>query len=100
MDLLVILNGIATLIFALIFGILALYLGFKAMSLFLRKINEDEELLSNNIAVAILHGSFIFALAYISKSSLFPLVQTMFHTIFHKNYEIMENYFAEDSLIQ
>ena len=70
MDFLVVLSGISTLILSLILGIFVLYIGFKMFSTLSRTINEEEELQKNNIAVAILSGSFIFAMGLMMKSSV------------------------------
>ena len=83
MNLLVVLSGISTLLLSLILGIFVLFIGFKMFTSLSRTINEEKELQKNNIAVAILSGSFIFAMGLMMKSSVNPLIQSIFRAIFY-----------------
>jgi uncharacterized membrane protein YjfL (UPF0719 family) len=85
MDLLIVLSGISTLFLSLVLGILILFIGFKMFSGLSKTINEEAEIQKNNIAVAILSGSFIFAMGYMMKSSVNPLIQSIFRAIFYNN---------------
>jgi uncharacterized membrane protein len=53
-------NGIFSLLLALGLGLLAIYLGFNAFKVLNRGIDEEFELRNNNVAVALVSGSFIF----------------------------------------
>ena len=85
MNFLVVLSGISTLLLSLILGIFILFTGFKMFSSLSKNINEEEELQKNNIAVAILSGSFIFAMGLMMKSSVNPLIQSIFRAIFYND---------------
>lgn len=83
MDWFVIFSGVATLFLSLFLGIFVLYWGYHLFSRFTRNMDEEKELLQNNVSVAILAGSFIFSLGYVLKSSLKPLVQSVFRIMFY-----------------
>ncbi len=85
MDLLVVLSGISTLLLSLIMGIFILFIGFKMFSGLSKNINEENEIKNNNIAVAILSGSFIFAMGIMMRSSVNPLIQSIFRAIFYND---------------
>ncbi|MCK5154136.1 MAG: DUF350 domain-containing protein [Spirochaetales bacterium] len=85
MNLLVVLSGISTLLLSLILGIFILFIGFKMFSGLSKTINEEEEIQNNNIAVAILSGSFIFAMGIMMKASIDPLIQSIFRAIFYND---------------
>ncbi len=85
MDLLVVLSGISTLLLSLIMGIFILFIGFKMFSGLSKSINEENEIKNNNIAVAILSGSFIFAMGIMMRSSVNPLIQSIFRAIFYND---------------
>jgi len=85
MNLLVVLSGISTLLLSLLLGIFILFLGFKIFSGFSKSIDEEYELKQNNIAVAILSGSFILALGLMMKTSVNPLIQSIFRAIFYND---------------
>ena len=85
MNLLVVLSGISTLILSLILGIFILFIGFKMFSGLSKTINEEEELQKNNIAVAILSGSFIFAMGLMMRATIDPLIQSIFRAIFYND---------------
>ncbi len=85
MDLLVVLSGISTLLLSLIMGIFILFIGFKMFSGLSKNINEEKEIKNNNIAVAILSGSFIFAMGIMMRSSVNPLIQSIFRAIFYND---------------
>ena len=78
----IIISGIVSLVLAIIFGIFTIAVGFFIFGKITGSINEDEELLNNNIAVAILYASFIFGLGYIMKDAIHPMIQT-FNSVFH-----------------
>lgn len=83
MNLTVLLSAITTVIFSLILAIFVLFLGFRLFSRLTRTIDEEEELQNNNIAVALLSGSLIFSLAYMMRSSVYPLVRDFFSILFY-----------------
>ncbi|WP_028974980.1 DUF350 domain-containing protein [Spirochaeta cellobiosiphila] len=83
MDIIILLSGIITVLIAIVLGVFILYFGFTVFGKFNRNINEKECLLDNNIAVAIVSGAMIFSIGYIFKSSLIPLVQSLFRIAFH-----------------
>lgn len=85
MNMLVILSGISTLLLSLILGIFILLIGFKMFSGLSKSINEENEIQNNNIAVAILSGSFIFAMGLMMRTSIDPLIQSIFRAIFYNN---------------
>ena len=85
MNFLVVLSGISTLFLSLILGIFILFTGFKIFSSLSKNINEEEELQKNNIAVAILSGSFIFSMGLMMKSAVNPLIQSIFRAIFYND---------------
>lgn len=81
MDMLLIASGIATLLFSLIVGVFALYLGFKFFSVLTRDIDEEAEIKENNIAVAVLAGAFIFSIGNVLKTTVDPMIQTLFNIL-------------------
>ncbi len=85
MNLLLVLSGISTLLLSLLLGILIIFTGFKIFSGFSKAIDEEEEIQKNNIAVAILSGSFIFAMGLLMKTSVNPLIQSIFRAIFYND---------------
>lgn len=84
MNSLVLLSGISTVLLSIVLGIFVIFLGFRIFSKLSIGIDEEEELQSNNIAVAILSGSLIFALGYMMKSSIYPLIQSFFNILFYR----------------
>jgi divalent metal cation (Fe/Co/Zn/Cd) transporter len=54
-------NGLFSLMLALMMGIMAIYLGFNALKRINHSIDEEFELCNNNIAVALVSGSFIIS---------------------------------------
>lgn len=89
MNMLVVLSGISTLFLSLILGIFILFIGFKMFSGLSKTIQEEDEIKNNNIAVAILSGSFIFAMGLMMKSSVDPLIQSIFRAIFYNESGIL-----------
>lgn len=81
MDMLLIASGIATLLFSLIIGVFALYLGFKFFTFLTRDIDEEAEIKENNIAVAVLAGSFIFSIGNVLKTTVDPMIHTLFNIL-------------------
>ncbi|MBU2512751.1 DUF350 domain-containing protein [bacterium] len=75
--------GIISLVLSMVMGIVTIAIGFFFFGRITGNINEEEELLNNNIAVAILYASFIFALGYIMKEVIQPMIQTFF-SIFYQ----------------
>ncbi len=76
-------NGLFSLLLAMVLGILAIYLGFNAFKRFNTKIDDEFELRNNNIAVALVSGSFIISLGILMKSVIDPITQTIFN-LFYK----------------
>ncbi len=72
-------NGIFSLLLALALGLLAIYLGYTAFKFLNRGIDEEFELRNNNIAVAIVSGSFIFSIGILMKGVMDPITQTVFN---------------------
>jgi len=66
-------NGIFSLLLALGLGLLAIYLGFNAFKVLNRGIDEEFELRNNNVAVALVSGSFIFSLGILMRSVIDPI---------------------------
>lgn len=85
MDLLVVLSGISTLLLSLVLGIFILFIGFKMFSGLSKNINEENEIKNNNIAVAILSGSFILAMGIMMRASVDPLIHSIFRAIFYND---------------
>ena len=77
----IILSGLLTLALSLSLGVFVVYLGFYIFQKFNTDIDEAKELENNNIAVAILNGSFILALGLLLKTVLRPMIQTFFFAI-------------------
>ena len=76
------LNGICSLILAMILGLLAIYLGFNAFKRINSGIDEELELRNNNIAVALVSGSFIISLGILMKGVIDPITQALFNLVF------------------
>ncbi len=72
-------NGIFSLLLALSLGLLAIYLGFNAFKVLNRGIEEEFELRNNNVAVALVSGSFIFSLGILMRSVIDPITLTIFN---------------------
>ena len=72
-------NGIFSLLLALGLGLLAIYLGFNAFKVLNRGIDEEFELRNNNVAVALVSGSFIFSLGILMRSVIDPITFTIFN---------------------
>jgi uncharacterized membrane protein YjfL (UPF0719 family) len=70
--------------FAVIF---IFFIGFKIFDLLTRKIDEVEELKSNNIAISVLISSFIFSVMILIRSSIEPSIDTL-ETLIAKNASI------------
>lgn len=64
------LNGIALSLIYGALGIILLLVGYVVIDKALRKIDFNEELLKNNIAVGIVVGSFIIAIAIIVSAAI------------------------------
>lgn len=75
-------NGIFALLLSLLLGLLAIYLGYSGLKLLTRNIDEEFELRNNNIAVAVVSGSFILSLGILMKSVIDPVTQTVFNLAF------------------
>lgn len=85
MNLTVLLSAVSTVILSLVLGVFVLFLGFRLFSRFTYSIDEEEELQKNNIAVALLSASLIFALGYMMKSAVYPLVRDFFNILFYSD---------------
>ena len=72
-------NGIFSLLLALGLGLLAIYLGFNAFKVLNHGIDEEFELRNNNVAVALVSGSFIFSLGILMRSVIDPITLTIFN---------------------
>lgn len=72
-------NGVFSLFLALGLGLLAIYLGFNVFKYLNRNIDEEFELRNNNVAVALVSGSFIFSLGILMKSVIDPITLTIFN---------------------
>lgn len=72
-------NGLFSLALAMLMGIMAIYLGFNAFKRINTTIDEEFELRNNNIAVALVSGSFIVSLGILMKSVIDPISQTIFN---------------------
>ncbi len=68
----VFINGFVELIIAIIAAIFIYFTGLKVIDIFLRKIDEDAELKKNNLAVAIMVSSFIFAMMFLVGRAVEP----------------------------
>ncbi len=75
-------NGLFSLALAMLLGILAIYLGFNAFKRINSGIDEEFELRNNNIAVAVVSGSFIVSLGILMKSVIDPITQTIFNLVY------------------
>jgi uncharacterized membrane protein YjfL (UPF0719 family) len=75
-------NGLFSLTLALVMGIIAIYLGFNAFKRINHSIDEEFELRNNNIAVALVSGSFIISLGILMKSVIDPITQTVFNLVY------------------
>jgi uncharacterized membrane protein YjfL (UPF0719 family) len=75
-------NGLFSLTLALVMGIMAIYLGFNAFKRINHSIDEEFELRNNNIAVALVSGSFIISLGILMKSVIDPITQTVFNLVY------------------
>jgi uncharacterized membrane protein YjfL (UPF0719 family) len=72
-------NGLFSLALAMLLGIMAIYLGFNVFKRINTTIDEEFELRNNNIAVALVSGSFIVSLGVLMKSVIDPISQTIFN---------------------
>ena len=72
-------NGLFNLLLALLLGIMAIYLGFNAFKRINTTIDEEFELRNNNVAVAVVSGSFIISLGILMKSVIDPISQSIFN---------------------
>ena len=81
MDMLLIASGIATLLFSLIVGVFSLYLGFKFFTVLTKDIDEEAEIKENNIAVAIMAGSFIFSVGNVLRTTIDPMIHSLFNAL-------------------
>jgi uncharacterized membrane protein YjfL (UPF0719 family) len=75
-------NGLFSLMLAMVMGIIAIYLGFNAFKRINHSIDEEFELRNNNIAVALVSGSFIISLGILMKSVIDPITQTVFNLVY------------------
>lgn len=75
-------NGLFSLMLAMLLGILAIYLGFNAFKRINTTIDEEFELRNNNIAVALVSGSFIISLGILMKSVIDPITETVFNLVY------------------
>lgn len=72
-------NGLFSLVLAMLLGIMAIYLGFNAFKRINKTIDEEFELRNNNVAVALVSGSFIVSLGILMKSVIDPISQSIFN---------------------
>jgi len=84
-NILILLSGLSTVILSLVLGVFVLFLGFSLFARLSQGIDEEEELLKNNVAIAIVSGSLIFSLGYMMKSSINPLIQSFFNILFYSD---------------
>ena len=82
MQLLLFVNGLFAVLLALAIGVVVAVLGYRAVLRLDPSIDEEAELRSGNLAVAIVTGSFIFALGYLLKSAVDPIAQTVIALVF------------------
>ena len=73
----VLLEGLIELGISIIAAIFIFFFAFKVFSVLTKKIDEIEELKSNNIAIAILVSPFIFAMMLLIKAALVPAYDTL-----------------------
>jgi uncharacterized membrane protein YjfL (UPF0719 family) len=62
--------GLVQLIIAILFSVIALYIGFSVLSWITKGIDEEKELAKGNIAVGILVGSVFIAIALVVQSGV------------------------------
>lgn len=72
-------NGLFSLLLSMLLGITAIYVGFNAFKFLSPEIDEEFELRNNNIAVALMSGSFIVSLGILMRSVIDPITQTLFN---------------------
>jgi uncharacterized membrane protein YjfL (UPF0719 family) len=72
-------NGLFSLTLALLLGVLAIYLGYNAFKRLNPQVDEEFELRNNNIAVALVSGSFILSLGILMRGVIDPITQTLFN---------------------
>lgn len=75
-------NGLFSLVLALLLGIMTIYLGFNAFKRINSSIDEEFELRNNNIAVAVVSGSFIVSLGILMQGVIDPISQTIFNLLY------------------
>ncbi|MCK4797933.1 MAG: DUF350 domain-containing protein, partial [Spirochaetes bacterium] len=75
----VLLEGLIELGISIIAAIFIFFFAFKVFSVLTKKIDEIEELKSNNIAIAILVSAFIFAMMLLIKAALMPANDALGH---------------------
>ena len=86
-------NGLFSLLLAMLLALTAIFLGFNAFKFMNTHVDEEFELRNNNIAVALVSGSFIVSLGILMKSVIDPITQTLFN-LAHK-YEQLGVTFSE-----
>jgi len=62
--------GLAQLVIAIIFAVVALYIGFAVLSKITKNLNEEKELAKGNVAVGILVASVFVAIALVVQSGV------------------------------
>jgi uncharacterized membrane protein YjfL (UPF0719 family) len=72
-------NGLFSLTLGLLLGVLAIYVGFNAFKRLNPQVDEEFELRNNNIAVALVSGSFILSLGILMQGVIDPITQTLFN---------------------
>jgi len=89
MDMMVFTQAIISVFIALLLGLFMVQFTFKLFHRVTKNLNEVEELKNNNISVAILNGSFILSMAVLVKSTILPVTQTLFTSIFHHKLDFL-----------
>ncbi|MFW5800176.1 MAG: DUF350 domain-containing protein [Spirochaetota bacterium] len=69
--------GIVELLLTLILSVFMVFIGYRAFSLFTKEFKEEDELKNNNVAVGILSGAVIFAMALLLKTAVDPSITTL-----------------------
>ena len=77
MQWLLLINGFFAVLLALAVGVVVTVLGYRALLRLDASLDEEQALRSGNVAVAIVTGSFIFALGYLLRSVVDPIAQSV-----------------------
>lgn len=77
MNLVLLSQGIIELVISIIFALAVFLLSFKVFSVLTKNIDESKEIANNNIAVALLIGSFIFGIILMIKTSIGPVLDIL-----------------------